>query len=105
MTTRELNKSRRKKIEQIVNKYFFAKKMKTMAYALSTNCSSDYDYMIKRVTIAFNCLDSLDKEIIDNQFFKKDRVFWWCGTYPTTTYYRFLKRAVNNFINEYEKAI
>jgi len=102
MTPKNVNLSRRNRMEEIARQYFFAKNMASLSIHKS-NKKVTKSNIVQRVQLAYSSLDTLDKEFISNEYFGECYKFWWVNKYPTTTYYRYLNRAVTRFLFAYAK--
>ena len=85
-------------VEDIAKKYFECLKKKDQ----SDKCS--YQSFINKVKIAYSLLDSLEQQIINNEFFFQDYPNWWKKIYPKTTFYRIKRQSMINFLEAFEHA-
>ncbi|MDD4103847.1 MAG: hypothetical protein PHU89_02465 [Bacilli bacterium] len=94
-------------IEEIASMYFSSKKQisETNIYSFSsgeTDAFSPYHLLISRVERAFDQLDNVEKDFINNDFFDESYPFWWANIYPKCTYYRYKRKAMTHFLEAYE---
>lgn len=82
-------------IEDIAKKYF--------EYLKNTEQKGSKSY-IKKVKEAYNKLDQLEQQFINNEFFYQNYPNWWKKIYPKTTYYRIKKKSMVNFLEAFDHA-
>lgn len=63
----------------------------------------DYQRYIHKIEKVFSLLDSVEQEIINNDFFYQSYPYWWTGIYSKTTYYRLRSNAVRKFVKAYDE--
>lgn len=94
LTTKEL----KKEISKISDLYFLAlKNYKRATISDSKRTINEYEKFILRVRRAFSSLDSIDKELINNDFFYQAYEDWWIKKYSRSTYYRLKARSMFRF--------
>jgi len=103
MTRKDLNKSRKSKVEEIARRYFAEKGNIELPIVTGKNRKIFNGNIVLRVQTAYDSLDTLDQEFINNEFFGERYRYWWVNKYPPTTYYRYLNAAVWRFLLAYVK--
>ena len=62
-----------------------------------------YSSFIQKVNRAYEKLDGVERQIINNDFFYEDYRYWWRKIYTESTYYRLKSRTMKKFIIYYEE--
>ena len=87
----------------VAEKFFFAKKMRetNISHSLSDPSFSEqdpYDYFLLKVQTAYESLNDLEKNLINNEFFHQNYNQWWKPLYSKATFYRYKKEAMMKFL-------
>ena len=90
----------------VADKFFFAKKMHDMNKGhllggMSINEQDPFDYYLLRVQIAYESLNDLEKNLINNEFFHQNYNQWWKPLYSKATFYRYKKEAMQKFLGAF----
>lgn len=87
-------------VEKIATKYFAS------LHRLSKTVKSKKSeaIYIKRVKSAYETLDDLEKQFINNEFFYQEYPDWWKKRYSKTTYYRIKKKSMMDFLEAFNSA-
>ena len=102
-----LGKTAFKDLDQMVNdvaeKFFFAKKMHEInaRHRLEETTYNDqdpFDYYLLKVQTAYDSLNELEKNLINNEFFYQSYNQWWKPIYSKATFYRYKKEAMQKFL-------
>ena len=107
---KQLKKTSFKNLNQMINdvaeKFFFAKKIreennKHMLGERSLNEDNPYDYYLLKVQEAYDSLNDLQKNLINNEFFYQSYNQWWKPLYSKATFYRYKKEAMLKFLGAF----
>ena len=97
-------------ITEIRDAYFkeyychFLLKSDSSIYAQNiNNIASNNSTVHKKTLVAFNALSAIDQRFINNEFFYQDYSNWWVPYYSKSTFYRLKRRAMEEFLLNYEK--
>ena len=87
----------------VADKFFFAKKMCEMkkGHLLGEDVPYEqdpYDYFMLKVQAAYDSLDDLQKNLINNEFFHQNYNQWWKALYSKASFYRHKKDAMQKFL-------
>ena len=90
----------------IAERFFFAKKMHDMnkSYLLgekSNNEQDPFDCYLLKVERAYESLNELEKNLINNEFFHQNYNQWWKPLYSKATFYRYKKEAMQKFLGAF----
>lgn len=92
----------RLKINKISHDYFLAERFirsRICGFASSDSDSLNaYQKYVQRVNDAYETLDDVSKDIINNDFFYEDYPLWWTSRFSKTTYFRLKKQAMLKFL-------
>lgn len=88
--------------EEVAFRFFAAKKMQIYTKSEMV-AEKDDDYLphlayLEKVEEAYRSLTEKEKNLINNEFFFQNYRYWWIGLYSKTTFYRFKKQAMLNFL-------
>lgn len=94
----------KEEIEEIARLYFVALEKMKVKNGLSDSGggSNDYREYISRVRRAYHELDSLERTIINNEFFFEEYPYWWEKLFSRSTFYRLKKRSMLRFKAAFE---
>jgi len=104
--TQAENLFRLRRLQVISKAYLMAKNKKEDDLKIceeDSNNYNDYSHFVLKVEKVFESMDSVSKEIINNDFFFQSYPFWWVKVYSRTTYYRLKSQAIREFMEVYEK--
>ena len=102
-----LRKTAFKDLDRMVNdvaeRFFFAKKVHDAKNAnmIGENTFNDdcpYDHYLLKVQEAYDSLNDLEKNLINNEFFYQSYNQWWKPLYSKATFYRYKKEAMQKFL-------
>ena len=87
----------------VAEKFFFAKRMREIkiVHLLGENSINEqdpYDYFLIKVQAAYESLNDLEKNLINNEFFHQNYNQWWKPLYSKATFYRYKKEAMQKFL-------
>ena len=87
----------------IAEKFFFAKKMCEMKREQllgesALNEQDSYDSFLLKVQTAYDSLNDLEKNLINNEFFHQNYNQWWKPLYSKASFYRHKKEAMQKFL-------
>ena len=90
-------------VRDVADKFFFAKRMhdaksKNMLGETSFNDECPFDHYMLKVQEAYDSLDDLQKNLINNEFFYQSYNQWWKPLYSKATFYRYKKEAMCKFL-------
>ena len=90
----------------IAEKFFIAKKMreetnKHLLAERSINEDNPYDSYLLKVQAAYDALDELEKNLINNEFFYQNYNRWWEPLYSKASFYRYKKEAMLKFLGAF----
>ena len=90
-------------IKKIAQMYFLA--MNTNSNYEEKDRDEEYfknDDFIQKVRNAFDKLDALEQDLINNEFFYQEYPKWWKTHYSRSTYYRVRKSSMRHFKYAFE---
>ncbi len=79
----------------------FKKENSELSDSNVNNELASHHEIVDGVEKVFERMDPVSKEIINNDFFRNDRKFWWIKIYPVSTYYRLKNTALREFLEMY----
>ena len=87
----------------VAERFFFAKKMHDMnkEHLLgesSFNEQNPFDFFLLKVQEAYESLNDLERNLINNEFFYQSYNQWWKPLYSKATFYRYKKEAMQKFL-------
>lgn len=87
----------------VAEKFFFAKRMREMNIEnllgeSAFNEQDPYDSYLLKVQVAYDSLNDLEKNLINNEFFHQNYNLWWKPLYSKATFYRYKKEAMQKFL-------
>ena len=87
----------------VAEKFFFAKKMREtkIAHLLgerTLNEQDPFDCFLLKVQAAYDSLNDLERNLINNEFFHQNYNQWWKPLYSKATFYRYKKEAMTKFL-------
>lgn len=87
----------------VAEKFFFAKKMHEMKKErlLTNDMQSEqdpYDSYLLKVQEAYELLNDMEKNLINNEFFHQNYNQWWKPLYSKASFYRYKKEAMTKFL-------
>lgn len=87
----------------VAEKFFYAKKMKELyqgSYLAEFNFEDEQslDKYLAKVEKAYNTLNDLEKNLINNEFFYQSYNQWWKPLYSKASFYRYKKEAMQKFL-------
>ena len=87
----------------VAEKFFFAKRMHEIktGHLLGERTMSEidpYDYFLFKVQAAYDSLNDLERNLINNEFFHQNYNQWWKPLYSKATFYRYKKEAMQKFL-------
>lgn len=87
----------------VAEKFFFAKKMcdmkrENLLGESMPNEQDPYDCYLLKVQTAYDSLNDLEKNLINNEFFHQDYNQWWKPLYSKASFYRYKKEAMQKFL-------
>ena len=87
----------------VADKFFFAKKMReaNKDHLLGENAFNEqdpFDFYLLKVQAAYDTLNDLEKNLINNEFFHQNYNLWWKPLYSKATFYRYKKEAMQKFL-------
>lgn len=93
----------------IADRFFLARRMNAMK---SEECISEFDFddgndsnqYLERVCRAFNSLNEVERNLINNEFFFQSYHNWWESIYSKATFYRYKKKAMVKFLGAFYNA-
>ena len=90
----------------IADKFFFAKKMHDVCKEFllgESNLNEDnpYDSYLIKVQEAYDTLNDLEKNLINNEFFYQNYNQWWKTLYSKASFYRYKKEAMLKFLGAF----
>lgn len=101
----ELEKLAFKELDRLTNeiaeKFFYAQKMCDSQNHLLAETNEKYDYfayIILKIKKAYESLNELERNLINNEFFFQNYSSWWRPLYSRATFYRFKKEAMKKFL-------
>lgn len=87
----------------VAEKFFFAKKIQELKIdsflaesGLDEQCP--YSSYLLKVQEAYETLNDLEKNLINNEFFYQSYNNWWKPLYSKATFYRYKKEAMRKFL-------
>ena len=96
-----------KDLDQMVNdvadKFFYAKKIRCLNYGnvigeSSFNEENPFDSFCLKVERAYESLNELERNLINNEFFYQSYNRWWETLYSKASFYRYKKEAMQKFL-------
>ena len=93
-------------VVDVAEKFFFAKKMHELnkghlLIEQSSNDQDTFDYYLLKVQAAYDSLNELEKNLINNEFFFQNYNQWWKPLYSKATFYRYKKEAMQKFLGAF----
>ena len=87
----------------VAEKFFFAKKMHDLKqghFLAEKDFDEDdpYDNYLLKVQTAYDTLNELEKNLINNEFFYQNYNQWWKALYSKASFYRYKKEAMQKFL-------
>ena len=87
----------------VAEKFFFAKKMCEMkkGHLLAESAFNEedtYDCYLLKVQRAYDSLNDIEKNLINNEFFHQNYNQWWKPLYSKASFYRYKKEAMQKFL-------
>ena len=87
----------------VAETFFFAKKMCEMKREhllgeSALNEQDSYDSFLLKVQTAYDSLNDLEKNLINNEFFHQNYNQWWKPLYSKASFYRHKKEAMQKFL-------
>ena len=87
----------------VAEKFFFAKRMHDMKKGCllgerTTNEQDPFDCFLLKVQAAYDSLNDLERNLINNEFFHQNYNQWWKPLYSKATFYRYKKEALQKFL-------
>ena len=87
----------------VAEKFFYAKKMcgannNHLLSEWSLKEQEPFDIFLMKVQKAYESLDDLEKNLINNEFFHQNYNQWWKPLYSKATFYRYKKEAMQKFL-------
>lgn len=87
----------------VAERFFFAKKMHehNKEFLLGENSFNDqnpFDFFLLKVQSAYESLNDLERNLINNEFFYQSYNQWWKPLYSKATFYRYKKEAMQKFL-------
>ena len=71
-------------------------------YYLTNEKIISYKFFKQHVDQVLERLDPVDKEFIENEYFKESKPMWWANCYSKSSYYRNKKKALEKFLQYYK---
>lgn len=87
----------------VAEKFFFAKRMHEIKSAhlpseRMLSVEDPFDCFLLKVQAAYDSLNDLERNLINNEFFHQNYNQWWKPLYSKTTFYRYKKEAMQKFL-------
>ena len=86
-------------VKKIANDFFLAREKIKQSDEVEVNTS----YVLK-VKKAYEQLDPIDRDFINNEFFYQKYPYWWENIYSKTTFYRLKRKSMESFKEAFENA-
>ena len=86
-------------VKKITNDFFLAREKIKQSDEVEVNTS----YVLK-VKKAYEQLDPIDRDFINNEFFYQKYPYWWENIYSKTTFYRLKRKSMECFKEAFENA-
>ena len=88
---------------EVAERFFFAKKMHENNKELllgenSFNDQNPFDFFLLKVQSAYESLNDLERNLINNEFFYQSYNQWWKPLYSKASFYRYKKEAMQKFL-------
>lgn len=95
-----------KNIASIANTYFLAcNYISTFGYKQDDEFAFKEYQIIKNIKFVFSLLNSVEQEIINNEFFFQNYPFWWENIYSEKVFKKIKYCAMKNFYNSFRECL